>query len=174
MMLTLKEWMELVDYRITEGDSYTWQCFGPDAYSLSAWNGDQDGWSFNVVFDKQTQEVYIVEVCDYARDRAYRMINPDYKAAHDREAQRHNVSAKEAWDECDFVDLEIDDDFIQKSLAIKAGENYDTRVTVPVDFSDEELLKYMKMAHERDLTFNQFMEQALQQVIANLKDKESV
>jgi hypothetical protein len=34
-------------------------------------------------------------------------------------------------------------------------------VSVPVDFSDEDLLTYMKLAHEKDITFNQFMEQAL-------------
>ena len=41
-MITLKEWMELVDYRITEGSDYCWSCYGPDAYSLDSWNGDQD------------------------------------------------------------------------------------------------------------------------------------
>ena len=95
-MLTVKEWMELVDYRITEGDSYGWQCFGADAFSLSAWNGDQDGWSMNMVFDTATQTVYVVEICDYARDRAYRMINPDFKQAHDAEARDRGVNANEA------------------------------------------------------------------------------
>jgi hypothetical protein len=36
---------------------------------------------------------------------------------------------------------------------------------MPVDFSDEELLKYMKLAHERDMTFNQFVEEALRAAI---------
>jgi hypothetical protein len=65
-----------------------------------------------------------------------------------------------AWDEVDYVDLDVDDDFIQKALAIIAGEDYDTRVSVPVNFTDEELLKYMKMAHDRDMTFNAFVEEA--------------
>jgi hypothetical protein len=34
-----------------------------------------------------------------------------------------------------------------------------------MDFSDEELLVYMKMAHERDMTFNEFVEQALRSAI---------
>jgi hypothetical protein len=55
-------------------------------------------------------------------------------------------------------------------LSIKAGEDYDTRVSVPVDFTDEELLTYMTMAHERDMTFNQFVEQALREAIENVKD----
>ena len=50
-------------------------------------------------------------------------------------------------------------------MAIRAGEEYDTRVSVPVDFSDEELLKYMKIAHDRDITFNQLVEEALRAAI---------
>jgi hypothetical protein len=170
-MLTIKEWMELVDYRITEGDSYGWQCFGSDAYSLSSWNGDQNGWSFNIVFDTKTQTVYTVEVCDYAHSRAYRMINPDYKSDHDQEASQHNVSAKEAWDGCDFIDLEEDDDFIQKSLAIKSGEDYDTRVSVPLTVPDDALFELMKQAHEQDITLNQLVENILREFVDHEKTK---
>jgi collagenase-like PrtC family protease len=74
------------------------------------------------------------------------------------------------------VDLDVVDDFIQKALAIKAGEDYDTRVSVPVDFTDEELLAYMKIAHERDITFNQLIEDALREAIKtyapHLNDKD--
>jgi hypothetical protein len=75
----------------------------------------------------------------------------------------------QAWDEVNYVDIEVDDDFIQKCLAIKAGEKYDTRVQVPVDFSDEDLLQYMKMAHERDMTFNEFVEEALRHALAEVE-----
>ena len=61
--------------------------------------------------------------------------------------------------------MDVVDDFIQKALAIRAGETYDTRVQVPVDFSDEELLQYMKLAHERDMTFNELVEEALRHAI---------
>jgi hypothetical protein len=39
-------------------------------------------------------------------------------------------------------------------------------VQVEVDFSDEELLQYMKIAHERDITFNELVEDALRHVIS--------
>jgi hypothetical protein len=113
------------------------------------------------VFDTKTQVVYTVEVCDYARNRAYRVINPDYKQAYDDEAQEHDVSAKEAWDECEFVDLDVDDDFIQKALAIKAGEDYDTRVSMPLTVPDDVLFELMKRAHEQDITLNKLVEQIL-------------
>jgi hypothetical protein len=172
-MITLKEFMEVVDYRITEGSDFQWQCFGEEAqpYTLSAWNGDHDGWSFNITFDTRTQEVYTVESHDYKNNRAYRIINPswidDYNEYADSE---HPEYKNNAWEGVDYVDLENDDDWIQKALSIIAGEEYDTRVSVPIDFSDEELLKYMKLAHERDITFNQFIEEALRHAIEEAKD----
>lgn len=164
-MLAVKEWMELVDYRITEGSEYCWSCFGSDAYSLSSWNGDQDGFSFNIVFDTQTQTVYAVEVCDFARDRAYRMINPDFKQAHDDEARDRGVNAREAWDAVNYIDLETEEDFIQKGQAIRDGVQYDTRVSIPITLPDDELFYMMKVAHERDITLNQLVEIALQEAI---------
>ncbi len=166
--------MELVDYRITEGGEYCWSCFGSNAYSLSSWNGNHDGWSFNIVFDTETQTVYVVEVCDYARDRAYRMINPDFKQAHDAEAQDRGVSAKEAWDAVNYVDLEVDDDFIQKSLAIRDGVDYDTRVDLPMNLPDDVLFELMKKAHEQDITLNELVEQVLWEAIRAEKSRGAV
>lgn len=164
-MITLKEFMEIVNYRITEGSAYQWQCFGTDAYSLDSWNGDFDGHSLSITFDTKTQEVYQAEAFDYKNNRAYRLMNPEYVEAHKQEAHERNVNADEAWENVKFVDLEVEDDFIQKALAIVAGEDYDTRVSIPIDFTDEELLTYMKLAHERDITFNQLVEEALRHAI---------
>lgn len=165
-IMNIKQYMEIVDYRITEGDHFTWTCFGDKAYNLSAWNGDYDGWSTNMVFDTGDQTVYIVEVCDYKNKRAYRYFNPEFKQQYMDYSKTHNPDYRDqAWDDVDFTDLEVEEDWLNKTAAIIAGENYDTRVSVPVDFTDEELLKYMKMAHERDMTFNQFVEEAIKQAI---------
>ena len=166
-MISMQEWMKLVDYKITEGSDYGWTCYGPNSYMLDSWNGGhgKDGYTFGIIFSTKSQKIYEVSMCDYTNDRAYRMINPDYAEKHRKEAESKSVIGNNAWDDVNYVDLEVDDDFIQKALAIRAGENYDTRVKVPVDFSDEELLQYMKLAHERDMTFNQFVEQALRDAL---------
>ena len=161
----MKEWMELVGYRITEGSDYMWQCYGSNAYALDSWNGEQDGHSFTVIFDPRDQTVYEVQAHDYVHNRAYRMINEDFQKKNRKEAKKRDIDKDNAWDDVDYVDIEVDDDFIQKCLAIKAGEDYDTRVSVPMDFSDEELLTYMKLAHEQDITFNQLVERALREAI---------
>jgi hypothetical protein len=168
-MITMKEWMELVSYRITEGSDYMWQCYGSNAYALDSWNGEQDGHSFTVIFDTRNQTVYEVQAHDYVHNRAYRMINEDFRKKNKKEAKRRDIDKNEAWENVDYVDLDVVDDFIQKCLAIRSGEDYDTRVQVPVDFTDEELLQYMKMAHERDMTFNEFVEEALRNLLEEVE-----
>jgi hypothetical protein len=165
-MITLKEFMEAVNYRITEGSTYGWNCFGPNAYTLDSWNGDQDGHSASIVFDTRTQQVYQVTAYDYGQSRAYRLIDPAYAKTYSEEGLYRESNINEAWDNVEYTDLELESDFLEKLTAIVNEEDYDTRVSVPVDFSDEELLKYMKLAHEQDITFNQLIETALREAIS--------
>jgi hypothetical protein len=109
-----------------------------------------------ITFDTVTQIVYCVEACDYANNRAYRIVNPAYKGV-DKHA--------EAWDDVNWIDLEVDDDFIQKCLAIKEGEDYDNRVMIPLTLPDNEMFEIMKMAHERDMTLNAFIEEVLEDYV---------
>jgi hypothetical protein len=172
-MITLKQFMETVDYRITEGSAYQWRCFGPNAYTLDSWNGEQDGHTVSIIFDTRDQTVYQAMAYDYSRERAYRMTNPDFKAEFDRECEDRDI-LDQAWELDDgtpvkYVDLDVVEDFMDKARAIVSDEDYDTRVQVPVEFTDDELLKYMKMAHERDMTFNEFVEEALRSAIEHHK-----
>lgn len=170
-MISLQQFFETTGFRITEGGDYGWTCYGSNSYQLSSWNGihGSGGWSANIVFSTKSQKVYEVEVCDYTNERAYRLINPKYKDRHDAEASSRGALGNQAWDDVDYTDLEVEEDFLEKLEAIVNGENYDTRVQVPVDFSDEELLKYMKLAHERDITFNALIEEALRAAIEKYK-----
>jgi len=166
-MLSLKEWLELVDYRITEGDAYAWDCYGPNAYTLSSWNGihGKGGWSFDIVFSKKTQKVYEITIADYTNNRAYRMIAKNKREKHRKAAENVGVRLNEAWDDVEYVDLEVDDDFIQKALAVRNGDDYDTRVQMELDLPEADLLFYMKEAHKRDMTFNKCIEEALKSAL---------
>ena len=171
-MLTLPEFLELIDHRITGGDEFQWQCYGNHAHTI-----DSDGanHSFSVVFDRDDQVVYEVTVCDYANNRAYRMIDPDFKSGHDNEAAARNVPANQAWDDVRYVDLDVDDDFIQKGLAIRDGNPYDTRVQLDLDLDDDLLFYLMKLAHQKDITLNQLIEQILREAIdKHAAEKQSV
>lgn len=159
-MITLKQWMEIVNYKITEGSVFQWSCYGSKAYALDSL-GNMSGHSTSIIFDTVTQEVYEVQTHDYLNNHAYRMINPDYVDAYRTEATKRNCPITEAWEDVNYVDLELDQDWCEKATAIANGQPYDTGVMISIDFSDEDLLKYMMMAHERNVTFNDFVNTAL-------------
>ena len=166
-MITVKEFFETFGYRITEGSDYGWSCYGPNSYSLSYWNGihGPGGFAGSVVFDTEWQTVYEAEVCDYTRDRAYRLINPAYVEAHRKEANQRNVNMNQAWDDVNFVDLDVAEDWLEKAQAIVAGKDYDDRVQMPLNLDNELLFDLMKRAHEQDITLNQMIEQVLRAAI---------
>jgi hypothetical protein len=91
------------------------------------------------------------------------MINPNNVEKHRKEAESKNVLANQAWDDVDYTDLEVDDDFIQKGISIKAGEDYDTGVLVTIDLPDDLLLKATLEAHKQNITLNAYVNIILKQ-----------
>ena len=162
-MLTLPEFFELIEHRITGGSEFQWQCYGKLAYVIDSVGANH---SFSVVFDRDDQVVYEVNVCDYVNNRAYRMIDPDFKFGHDDEAAGRNVPANQAWDDVRYVDLDVAADFIQKGLAIRDSKPYDTRVQLDLDLPDDLLFDLMKLAHQKNITLNHLIEQILREAIA--------
>ena len=164
-MITLRDFMEVTDYKITEGSDFLWNCYGPTVHSLDSWNQSQVGHTVHVVFDTTSQEVYEMSVCDYSKNLAYRWINPEYIKDYLDEAKSKGINPYVAYDEVNYIDLEVTEDLLEKARAIVAGEEYDTRVCIQIRFTDEELLTYMKLAHELDITFNQFVVKALEEML---------
>lgn len=160
--------METIQYKVTEGSDYCWDCYGPTAHSFDSWNGrhDDGGYTITTVFDKQDQTVYQMEAWDYTNQRCYRWINPDFIDAYKAECKHRGIDFENAFDDIDFIDLETEEDILSKARAIAAGEEYDTRVEVPLRMDDDQLFELMKQAHEQDKTLNQLVEDVLRNVIS--------
>jgi hypothetical protein len=165
-VITLKDFMQTVDYKITEGSDFCWDCYGSNAYTLSYWNQDHAGHGFSIIFNTRTHSVYEVQAHDYKHNRAYRLISPAYQLSYAAEARVRDIPYSEAWDDVNYVDLETDEDFLDKARLIISGEDYDTRIDVPLRMDDDALFELMKKAHERDITLNQLIEEVLRNVIA--------
>lgn len=173
-MITLKQYFETINYKISTGYSYQWRCYGANAYGLDCiTDGWSDGSSINIIFDTENQTVYQVEAHDYKNNRSYRMIHPDFSKAHSQECIDRDIPDV-AYDEVKFTDLEIDEDFIEKATAIIKGEDYDTRVSIPLDLPDSLLFTLMKQAHEKDITLNDHMENVLREAIELLGAKHGI
>ena len=94
------------------------------------------------------------------------MINEEFQKKNRKEAKKRDIDKDNAWDDVNYIDLEVDDDFFQKCLAIQEGEDYDVRVSVPLELEDDQMFELMRMAHKQDITLNQLVENILRDVIA--------
>jgi hypothetical protein len=146
-MITLKQFAHVTDFKITDAEPYTFD--GKYIIMLSYWNQDHDGFSMDIYFDpiEQTPEFQTkaVHLHDYKNQRAYRIQQPNF----DEDNQ--------AWDDVKYIDLETCEDMLDKMMALMNGEEYDDRVAIPLDLPDDVLLILMKDAHEKDITFNQYL-----------------
>lgn len=174
-MITMRDFMETINYRITEGSEYGWNCYGYNAYSLDSWSGDNDqGYSASIVFDTKTQVVYEMDICDYKNRRAYRWIHPDYRNSYKNAAVNWGADKDQAWDDVKYIDLETVEDMLDKAQSIVDGLDYDTRIQVPIELPDDELMTLFKMAHERDMTFNDFIVEVIKEQIARIEQDQNI
>lgn len=168
MMITLKDFMEATNYRITEGSTYGWSCYGNHAYMIDS-SCDIDKHSFTVVFDTESQEVYEATAYDYINDRAYRMINPEFVHSHTSESNQRSLNGNEAWEGVMYTELEVVGDYLEKVRGIITGEQYDTRIQVPLDLPDSSIFQLMLMSHEADQTLNEFISNLLKSEIDRME-----
>jgi len=166
-MITLKEFLETIDYRITEGSEYCWNCYGENTHRLES--TDLSRHTVTCVFDTKEHFLYEMEAWDYTNNRTYRWLHPDFVKAYKKECKKHNVDFKNAFDDVNYIDLETAEDMMSKARAIIAGEDYDTRIEVPLTLQDDQLFELMKLAHTRDLTLNQMVEEMLRSAIEHHK-----
>jgi len=162
-MITIKDFMECVSYRITDGAEYQWSCYGPDARSMDYWNGETGagGRTVNMVYDTKTHIVYEMEAWDQSNDRAYRWIHPDYLEEVKAEAESRGVDFEQSFDDHKYTDLDVEEDILEKATAIANDEDYDDRIMVTLTLEDDEMYQLMQMAHEADLSLNKFVEHIL-------------
>lgn len=164
---------EALDHKITGGGDYGWNCYGFNNWSIDYSSDYAHGY---VVFSVGTGLVYEVSVAPNVDEllgkvvKPYRYIDPAYRDAYDQEAKMRFVDPNVAWDDVKWVDLETEEDFLEKATAIFNGQPFDERIIVPIDLDDETLLQLSRAAHERDITLNKMIELALQDTIDNYQE----
>jgi hypothetical protein len=165
-MIDIKTALELAKYKISGGSDYLWKCFGPNARWMDfEFNPNNQKFSFSMIFDSVNQTVYEVTVCDYVKQNCYRMLHPDYIDQYEYESLSRNVNWKQAYDNVEYIDLDVDEDFIEKANAILNELPYDERVVIAIDLPNDLWFVLMKKAHELDITLNKYIEQILEKAI---------
>lgn len=167
--MNLQQVNEALDHAITGGSEYLWNCY-PDARTLDY---ETDYGHASVTYSTKTREIYEASAESKDSERPYRWLNPDFKDALEAESQERGIDNASAWDDVKWIDLETEDDFLEKAQGVCTGDWFDERIQVPVNLSDADFLRLAKMAHERDITFNEMVCEALRSVIKGLQNEET-
>ena len=139
-----------------EVERFEWNCF-PNTFYFDGHS--KNGNFYSILVSMKTFDVYEIECLDGKLNATYKWVNPEHKEFLDKESERRNAYP----DEVENVHyLEVEDDVIEKMEAIVNDREYDTRIMIPLDFTDEEFIKIAKAAHEKDITINKFIEMALE------------
>jgi hypothetical protein len=163
-MNILQQFLDAIQYRINDAWEHQWSSY-EGAQVLGC---DNEFATMSVAFKREDQTVIEITVAsglDANEQAAYRWINPDYRDAIMAEATKRGVNRSEAYEGLDYIDLEVVDDILEKGVAMLANEKFDPRVIIPLDLDDDQLLVLFKLAHERDITFNQLLCDIIQKAV---------
>jgi hypothetical protein len=166
--MTLQDWLDTVDYKITEGSKFEWECFGDNAYSWLSQAGENTA---EVTFDTETKVVYQLRAIDQENGRAYSWLNPGFKDAMYIEAVTLGVDVDVAYDDVKLVDIEVEYDILEKMKAIVNNEPYDTRVVIELDFTPEEEQMFRSIAEQKGVTVDELVEIILLELMEKEKAK---
>ena len=104
MDYTLEHYLDTIDYKIGDGSTFLWNCFGKDAYQYTYTKYTELGYDFelNMIFDTNTRIVYVAEFSVVEDDKLYRCFNPEFKA--DYVAEEMCVDAKMGFNTIKYED----------------------------------------------------------------------
>lgn len=152
----MKRFFEICQYKINVGEKYCWDCYGPDAFFLDA---EIDEFTLSIIFDTENQTVY--EMTAINSTEGYRWSNPETVQKRKDEAAIRCIDDTIVCDAITYNEMETSEKFFE--VISKPVTN------ITIDLSDEEWYALMKMAHERDITLNQLVNQILAEMLENQK-----
>lgn len=173
-MFTLDRFLEITNNAPAESSKFGWDCYGQNAYILEYWNGcyGADAISIEIVYNIQTLQVFEVQAWDGKTQTEYRFwTTPEYKQLHIDYATKRGVDYTLSINGRYFIDLDVEDDMVDKAIAIFSGRDYDKRISIVINLTDEEELALMRMAHEQDKTLNQLVSEITEAHISKLKEQ---
>jgi len=158
----LKDVNEALDHKIVGGSEYQWNCY-PEARFMDY---ESEYAHVGVLFSTDTQVIYCAEINDKENKyKPYRWLNPEYKDAFLDEAKQRGVDPNYAWDDTEWLDLELAEDWLEKASAIFNGQEFDDRILISLDLENDVILQLSMEAHKRDITLNKMIDIVLQTAI---------
>ena len=107
--------------RISGGDPYMWECYGPNANYIEF--RDTDGQSYaHAIYDTKNYIVYEIHIEVPGQSQAFRWLNPITKSAYYTEAERRGIDPNNAWDDVGYTHVDTEELMLEYLKDI--GETY--------------------------------------------------
>lgn len=171
--MTLHDFFSMFDYKVTEGSEFYWNCFGPNCRFIELKNNEIGGC---VVFSKEDQEILQAEVYDEAKNVAYRWMPPSAKEKYFTECEVRNVPKMEAWEGCDFIDVETVNEFSDIVKSLIQGEplegDFEGDMDVELELPHHVIVFLSLEAHKRNITLNEMINIVLRDMLTKIENGE--
>lgn len=151
-MELFRKFLELSNFSVEESWNHLW----PSYSNALCFDTKAGKYYLGCAVKFDDNEIVELTIMD-DEENGYRWINPSYKTAIYEEYKTRHLDFKNG----NLVDLEVTDDFFEKASAMIAGKEFDKRIVIPLDLTENEIFALMKEAHERDITFNEMCELCL-------------
>lgn len=163
-----------IEYNVGEVSEFLWKSLG-----------DCRIWAFNNIDNEEVGtfvvnkfgDVLALEVYHTRDDEetvCYRWIQENHREEYLKEDLENSFGFNED-EKTKFIDLDEEEDCLEKLKAIVNLEDFDSRISVVIDIDDSDFIQISKMAHNADITFNQQVNLILASFVdeANIKQKKS-
>lgn len=90
MKITLKDFVEAVNFKIQDSGVFGWDCYGEKNLMLDVFDKNGSG---TVVYNTVNFTVYELRYCDYKKELAYKWINPKFVKKHDDEMKKRGFES---------------------------------------------------------------------------------
>lgn len=159
--MKLSEFLSVTKREVTDSEEYQWKCFGNKVRSFTFWNELPSGEGFDItcVYDYK-QRVYLIEVWDHAEHIHHCWIDREYQNAYFQEAKNRGLIGI---GRSDFTTVYLTEGGILDvcSVQFNQDEISESQNNIEVDLPEDLLLQSMLEAHKQDITFNDFVKQAI-------------
>jgi hypothetical protein len=166
--MNIKELLERVNYQFGSGGKFQWDCYGPDAFFIDFQTVDFTPCGGAII--NSTGRVFEAHIEVPGEPICYKWVDPVFVQPYVEEAKRRNIDPNNAWDDVRYTDLDLEEDFLEKFDAIIHNRDFDRRILVPMDLSKEQLHQLFTLAHEADMSLNDFVAFILRRKIEQLKN----
>jgi hypothetical protein len=158
-LMFVQDFLKLVNYRVTEGQNFGWDCYGKYAYSFTSEisEGGHDI-AISCIFDLTTSVVYEFEVYLSGEDeRAYRWISESHIDAYHQEALKRGVSAEEAYEGMKFNNVDTSHEIYEIAETFCKGRIYEPNVEFTLNLPESMLDKLCELAWENSMTVDELI-----------------